>query len=56
MFGLLQKLFIELLTDLVMDLMIQSAFRENMRFNLPSLSYILINTVKKFTTIYLRLN
>ena len=60
MFGLIKKMFIGLLTSLVvMPLATQKVYYEvikNMRFNLLLLNYILMNTAKNFTTIHLQLN
>ena len=59
MFGLIKKMFIGLLTSLVvMPLTTQKVYYKvikNMRFNLLLLNYILMNTAKNFTTIHLQL-
>ena len=59
MFGLYKKIFIGLLTGLVNGsnhTKCVSLMNQNVRFNLPLLIHILINTLKNFTTIHLRLN
>ena len=58
MFELIKKTFIALLTSLVNGAnhtKCVSLSNQNARFNLPILTFILKNTVKSFTTIYLRL-
>ena len=59
MFGLIKKIFIGLLAGLVNgpnDTKLLCKLIKNARFNLPLLIYILMNTVKNFTTIHFRLN
>ena len=59
MFGLIKKMFIVLLSNIVNGSIIQSACHwaiKNVWFHLPLLIYILMNTVKNFSTIDLRLN
>ena len=60
MFGLIKKMNMRLLiTTVNAYLFMQNAYRWAMRnilFNLLLLSCMLINTVKPFTTIHLRLN
>ena len=60
MFGLIKKMFIGLLTSLVvMPLATQKVYYKvikNMRFNLLLFNYILMNTAKNFTAIHLQLN
>ena len=59
MFGLIKKLFIGLLTGLVNGSNHRKCVllsNQNARLNLPLLIYILINIVKNFTAINLRLN
>ena len=57
MFGLILKMFIRFLTDLAnASNHAKSVSLRNKKFNLLLLIYILINTVKNYTTIYLMLN
>ena len=59
MFGLIKKIFIGLLTGLVNEsnhTNYLSLINQNVCFNPLLLIYILMNIVKNFTTIHLRLN
>ena len=58
MFGLIKKIFIKLLTNLVKDLIIQNMYPyviKNSKLNLLLLVYILMNTIKNYTAIHLQL-
>ena len=59
MFGIIKRMFIVLLASIVNasnHTKCVSLIIKNARFNLLLLIYILMNTVKNFTTIHLRLN
>ena len=62
MFGLINKIFIGLLTGLVNEsnhkkcVPLSNVRLLNVRFSLLLFIYILMNTVKNFTTIHLRLH
>ena len=59
MFGIIKKIFIVLLTSLInasSHTECVSLSNQNAKLNLILLIYILINTVKNYATIHLRLN